>query len=318
MATKRGLGRGINSLIPTGEPDSSKSKGNSPAGEKVITKTVTKTVTKEVEKKLPLSEIEPNKNQPRRHFNEDALNELADSIKQFGVIEPIIVVKKNKYYEIIAGERRWRAARIAGLKEVPVLIREYTKQQQVEIALIENLQREDLNPIEEAQAYQRLIEEFHLKQDEVADRVSKGRTTITNSLRLLKLCDKVQQMIIEDMLTTGHARCLIQITDPDVQYETAMTIFDKKMSVRETEQFVKQVIKAMEAAPVPEETPAVTPDLNAVYHEIEENLKNVLGTKAVVKAKNKDRGRIEIEYYSADDMERILHLLYGIAKQEDA
>lgn len=317
MAAKRGLGRGINALIPTDEPEPSKSKKNAPAGEKVVTKTVTKTITKEVEKKLPLSEIEPNKTQPRRHFDEDALNELADSIKQFGVIEPIIVVKKNKYYEIIAGERRWRAARIAGLKEVPVLIREYTKQQQVEIALIENLQREDLNPIEEAQAYQRLIEEFHLKQDEVADRVSKGRTTITNSLRLLKLCDKVQQMVIEDMLTTGHARCLIQITDPDVQYETAMNIFDRKLSVRETEQYVKQIIKSMEAAPVPDEAPAA-PDLTAIYREIEENLKNVLGTKAVVKAKNKDRGRIEIEYYSADDMERILHLLYGIAKREDA
>ena len=318
MAAKRGLGRGINALIPTDDKEQAKSKGNAPSGEKVVTKTVTKTVTKEVEKKLPISEIEPNKSQPRRHFNEDALNELADSIKQFGVIEPIIVVKKNKYYEIIAGERRWRAARLAGLKEVPVLVREYTKQQQVEIALIENLQREDLNPIEEAQAYQRLIEEFHLKQDEVADRVSKGRTTITNSLRLLKLCDKVQQMVIEDMLTTGHARCLIQISDPDVQYETAMTIFDRQMSVRETEQFVKQVIRAMEAAPTPEEPADKGPDLTAIYREIEENLKNVLGTKAVIKAKNKDRGKIEIEYYSSDDMERILHLLYGIAKQEDA
>ena len=308
MAVKRGLGRGISDLIPTDEPVTSKDTGKAPAKEKVVTKTVTKTVTKEVEKKLPLSEIEPNKGQPRRNFDEDALNELADSIKQFGVIEPIIVVKKGKYYEIIAGERRWRAARIAGLKEVPVIIRDYTKQQQVEIALIENLQREDLNPIEEAHAFQRLIEEFHLKQDEVADRVSKGRTTITNSLRLLKLCDKVQQMIIDDMLTTGHARCLIQISDPELQYETAMTIFDRKMSVRDTEIYVKPA----------EDTPAeAVPDLTAIYREIEENLKSVLGTKASIKAKSKDRGKIEIEYYSTDDMERILHLLYGIAKQED-
>ena len=194
MAAKRGLGRGISELIPTDEPSGAKGKGSQ--------KTVTKTVTKEVEKKLKISEIEPNKNQPRKHFNEDALNELAESIKQVGMIEPIVVIKRSKYYEIIAGERRWRAARIAGLKEVPVIVRDYTKQQQVEIALIENLQRENLNPIEEAQAYQRLIDEFHLKQDEVAERVSKGRTTITNSLRLLKLSEKVQQMVIDEMLTT--------------------------------------------------------------------------------------------------------------------
>lgn len=312
MAAKRGLGRGINDLIPTDEPESTKGKGKSAApAEKVVTKTI----TKEVEKTLPLSEIEPNKNQPRKNFNEDALSELADSIRQFGVIEPIIVVKKGKYYEIIAGERRWRAARLAGMKEVPVIIREYTKQQQMEISLIENLQRENLNPIEEALAYQRLIEEFHLKQDEVADRVSKGRTTITNSLRLLKLCEKVQQMVVEDMLTTGHARCLIQITDPDVQYETAMTIFDRKMSVRETEIFVKKVLQAMNGEGKKEEDSADPgKDLSAVYREIEENLKNVLGTKASVKAKSGNKGKIEIEYYSTDDMERILHLLYSIQK----
>ena len=310
MAAKRGLGRGIKDLIPTEESTSAK-KNAQP--EKVVTKTVTKTVTKEVEKTLPITSIEPNKEQPRRHFNEDALAELADSIKQFGVIEPIIVVKKNKYYEIIAGERRWRAARMAGLKEVPVIIREYTKQQQVEIALIENLQREDLNPIEEAQAYQRLIEEFHLKQDEVADRVSKGRTTITNSLRLLKLCEKVQQMVIEDMLTTGHARCLIQITDPDLQYETAMMIFDRKLSVRETEAYVKKLLASLNKKDTPEAT-VETRDLTPIYREIEENLKNVLGTKASIKAKTKDRGRIEIEYFSSDDMERILQLIYSIAK----
>ena len=310
MAAKRGLGRGIKDLIPTEESTSAKKTAQP---EKVVTKTVTKTVTKEVEKTLPITSIEPNKEQPRRHFNEDALAELADSIKQFGVIEPIIVVKKNKYYEIIAGERRWRAARMAGLKEVPVIIREYTKQQQVEIALIENLQREDLNPIEEAQAYQRLIEEFHLKQDEVADRVSKGRTTITNSLRLLKLCEKVQQMVIEDMLTTGHARCLIQITDPDLQYETAMMIFDRKLSVRETEAYVKKLLASLDKKDTPEAT-VETRDLTPIYREIEENLKNVLGTKASIKAKNKDRGRIEIEYFSSDDMERILQLIYSIAK----
>ena len=307
MAAKRGLGRGISELIPTDEPSGAKGKGSQ--------KTVTKTVTKEVEKKLKISEIEPNKNQPRKHFNEDALNELAESIKQVGMIEPIVVIKRSKYYEIIAGERRWRAARIAGLKEVPVIVRDYTKQQQVEIALIENLQRENLNPIEEAQAYQRLIDEFHLKQDEVAERVSKGRTTITNSLRLLKLSEKVQQMVIDEMLTTGHARSLIMIEDPDVQYETAMTVFDEKMSVRETESFVKKVLKALADRENPEiSSGEPEKDLTPIYKEIEENLKNVLGTKASVKARSKDRGKIEIEYYSTDDMERILHLLYSIQK----
>ena len=309
MAQKRGLGRGINELIPTDEPAV---KGK--AAQKTVTKTVTKTITKEVEKKLKISEIEPNKNQPRKHFDEDALQELADSIKQFGVIEPIVVIKKSKYYEIIAGERRWRAARIAGLKEVPVIVRDYTKQQQVEIALIENLQREDLNPIEEAYAYQRLIEEFHLKQDEVADRVSKGRTTITNSLRLLKLCENVQKMVIDEKLTPGHVRSLIMIEDPDVQYETAQTIFDREMTVRETEAFVKEVLQILSGEQKQKPVEKEEKDLTPIYKEIEENLKNVLGTKATIKARSKDRGKIEIEYYSTDDMERILHLIYSIRK----
>lgn len=300
MAAKRGLGRGISELIPTGESGTTSSKKKST--------TETKTIIKEVEKTLPISEIEPNKHQPRSRFDEDALAELSESIKKFGVIEPIIVVKKGKYHEIIAGERRWRAARLAGMKEVPVIIRDYTRQQQVEIALIENLQRENLNPIEEAKAYQRLIEEFHLTQDEVADRVSKGRPTITNSLRLLKLTDKVQQMIIDEMLSTGHARCLIQITDPELQFDTAMMVFDKKLSVRETESYVKKLLR-----PQTEEKKAeASRDLTPVFKEIEENLKDILGTKASIKNGAKDRGKIEIEYYSTDDMERILNLLYKI------
>ncbi len=310
MAIKRGLGRGINDLIPTDTPDTGKKKST----EKTTVKTETKTVVKEVEKKLKISDIEPNKSQPRKNFNEDALAELSESIKQVGMIEPIIVVKKAKYYEIIAGERRWRAARMAGLKEVPVVIREYTKQQQVEIALIENLQRENLNPIEEAHAYQRLIEEFHLKQDEVADRVSKGRTTITNSLRLLKLCEKVQQMLVDEMITTGHARSLIMIEDPELQYETAMKIFDQRMTVRETELYVKKVLARADQKPDEKSAENTEKDLTPIYKEIEENLKTVLGTKTSVKAKSKDRGKIEIEYYSTDDMERILHLLYSIPR----
>jgi len=237
------------------------------------------------------------------------LAELADSIKQFGVIEPLVVVKRKGYYELIAGERRWRAARLAGLKEVPVVIKDYNEQEIVEIALIENIQREDLNPIEEAHAYERLIKEFNLKQDEVADRVSKSRTTITNSLRLLKLTDKVQQMLIDDMLSTGHVRALISIDDPELQYNAAMYIFDKKLSVRETESYVKKLLT--EKKNVATEEVAAT-DYSFLYKEIEERLKDVLGTKAVIKAKGKNKGKIEIEYYSEDDLDRITHMLYNI------
>lgn len=312
MAGKRGLGRGLNDLIPTGEsseaPKAKSGKTASSAKTKTVTKTVTKEVIKEVEKKVKLSEIEPNRTQPRKNFNEDALNELADSIKQFGIIEPLVVTKRKDYYELIAGERRWRAARIAGLKEVPVVVKEYSDQEIVEIALIENLQREDLNPIEEARAYERLISEFNLKQDEVAERVSKSRSTITNALRLLKLCEKVQQMLIDDMLTTGHVRSLISIEDPELQYETALLIFDKKMSVRETEKYVKHLL-AQKDKPAEEEV--ATTDYSFIYKEIEENLKNVLGTKATIKSKSPDKGKIEIDYYSSDDLERIVQLLYN-------
>lgn len=222
MAPKRGLGRGLSNLIPT---DDTTEDVTTKTSKQTKTGTVTKTeIVKKVEQTLNINRIEPNKNQPRKEFNEDALQELADSIKQFGVIEPLVVVKRKGYYELIAGERRWRAARLAGLKEVPVVIKDYDDQQIVEIALIENIQREDLNPIEEAHAYERLIQEFNLTQDEVAERVSKSRTTVTNALRLLKLTEKVQQMLIDDMLSTGHVRALITIADPQLQYETAMYI----------------------------------------------------------------------------------------------
>ena len=243
MAVKRGLGRGLDNLIPTGE----EKKGKTSAAKQPVkteVKEIVKEVVKEVERTININKIEPNKSQPRKHFDEDALAELADSIKQYGIIEPLVVAKRNKYYEIIAGERRWRAARLAGLKEVPVVIKDYTDQEIVEIALIENIQREDLNPIEEAHAYERLIKEFNLKQDEVAERVSKSRTTITNSLRLLKLAEPVQQMLIDDMLSTGHVRALISIEDSTLQYETALYIFDKKLSVRETEAYVKKFFVA--------------------------------------------------------------------------
>lgn len=168
-----------------------------------------------------INKVEPNKEQPRKNFDEDALLELSESIKQFGVLQPLLVVDRKDYYEIIAGERRWRAAKMAGLKKVPVIIKDLTEQEIVEISLIENIQRENLNPIEEAIAYKRLLNEFNLKQDEVAERVSKSRTAVTNSMRLLKLCDKVQQMVIDDMISTGHARALLGITDEEKQYTLA-------------------------------------------------------------------------------------------------
>ena len=304
MAPKRGLGRGLSNLIPT---DDTTEDVSSKTSKQQKTSTVAKTeVVKKVEQTLNINRIEPNKNQPRKEFNEDALQELADSIKQFGVIEPLVVVKRKGYYELIAGERRWRAARLAGLKEVPVVIKDYDDQQIVEIALIENIQREDLNPIEEAHAYERLIQEFNLTQDEVAERVSKSRTTVTNALRLLKLTEKVQQMLIDDMLSTGHVRALITITDPQLQYETAMYVFDKKLSVRETESYVK---KLLNKKPKEKTSEKEDPELSFLYKAIENRLKESLGTKTTIKAKTKDSGKIEIEYYSQEDLERITQLL---------
>ena len=304
MAPKRGLGRGLSNLIPT---DDTTEDVSPKASKQTKTGAVTKTeVVKKVEQTLNINRIEPNKNQPRKEFNEDALQELADSIKQFGVIEPLVVVKRKGYYELIAGERRWRAARLAGLKEVPVVIKDYDDQQIVEIALIENIQREDLNPIEEAHAYERLIQEFNLTQDEVAERVSKSRTTVTNALRLLKLTEKVQQMLIDDMLSTGHVRALIAITEPQLQYETAMYIFDKKLSVRETESYVK---KLLNKKPKEKTSEKEDPELSFLYKAIENRLKESLGTKTTIKAKTKDSGKIEIEYYSQEDLERITQLL---------
>lgn len=304
MAPKRGLGRGLSNLIPT---DDTTEDVTTKTSKQTKTGTVTKTeVVKKVEQTLNINRIEPNKNQPRKEFNEDALQELADSIKQFGVIEPLVVVKRKGYYELIAGERRWRAARLAGLKEVPVVIKDYDDQQIVEIALIENIQREDLNPIEEAHAYERLIQDFNLTQDEVAERVSKSRTTVTNALRLLKLTEKVQQMLIDDMLSTGHVRALITIADPQLQYETAMYIFDKKLSVRETESYVK---KLLNKKPKEKTSEKEDPELSFLYKAIENRLKESLGTKTTIKAKTKDSGKIEIEYYSQEDLERITQLL---------
>ncbi|MGN1084672.1 MAG: ParB/RepB/Spo0J family partition protein [Lachnospiraceae bacterium] len=256
---------------------------------------------------LRLSEIEPNRAQPRRNFDEDALQELADSIKQYGIIQPIVVQKKGKRYEIIAGERRWRAARKAGLLEVPVIIKEIAPEDIFAIALIENIQREDLNPIEEAQAYSRLIQEYHLKQDELAEKVAKNRVTITNSMRLLKLDERVQQMLIDNMLTGGHARALLAITDKEQQHVLAMRVFDEKLSVRETENLVKRTLAKAETPEEPKEEKAQ--DDTFIYRDIENRMKDILGTKVEIKKKAKNKGKIEIEYYSLEELERIIDMM---------
>lgn len=312
MPTKKGLGRGLNQLIPTGDEARTKFKSTPGETTKTITKEVVKEVVKEVEQKVKITQIEPNKSQPRKQFDEDALQELADSIKQYGVLEPLIVTKKGKFYEIIAGERRWRAARLAGVKEVPVVIREYTDREIMEISLIENIQREDLNPIEEALAYESLINEYSLTQEEVAEKVSKNRSTIANSLRLLKLCDEVRQMIIEDKLTTGHARALIPIEDAELQTEAANFIFDNKLSVRDTEIYIKKLLSIPKES---KENIVATNNLSIFYNDIESRLKDILGAKIAIKSKNNEKGKIEINYYSQDELERITEMLYSINRE---
>ena len=299
MALKRGLGKGLDSLIPTNVMMESEVKHATVSTASSAEEGEDGTLM------VKLSKVEPNREQPRKNFDEDSLQELAESLKQFGMLQPILVQNRGDYYEIIAGERRWRAAKIAGLKEVPVIVRELTDQEIVEISLIENIQREDLNPIEEAQAYKRLLTEFHLKQDEVAERASKSRTAVTNSMRLLKLCDEVQKMVVDDMISTGHARALISIEDPEEQYLIAQKIFDEKLSVREVEKLVKDLHKP----PKPPKEENKT--LQAIYQEISERLKQSLSTKVSVSAKQNGAGKIEIEFYNHEDLERLLERITG-------
>ena len=293
MAVRRGLGKGLDSLI---------------SAEAV--KPANKDESAQAETLVKITKVEPNRDQPRKNFDEDALQELADSIKQYGLLQPILVQDRKDYYEIIAGERRWRAAKIAGLKEVPVIIKNYTEQEIMEISLIENIQREDLNPIEEALAYKRLIEEFNLKQDELADRVSKSRTAIANSMRLLRLCDFVRQMIIDEKLTTGHARALISIENEDEQKQIAEKIFDEKLSVREVEKIVKQVLNPAEKKPEKESVPE---SIRYIYEDIENKLKDRLGRKAAINANGKNgTGKIELEFYSNDDFDQLTRALLNM------
>ena len=300
---KKGLGKGLDSLIP----DNKSMK--SVTSEKTV-ESKEDAAAKSGVQVMKINEVEPNRDQPRKNFDEDALLELADSIKQFGVLQPLLVRKRKDYYEIIAGERRWRAAKLAGVKEVPVIEKEYTDQEILEIGLIENIQRENLNPIEEAIAYKRLLEEFNLKQDEVAERVSKSRTAVTNSMRLLKLSDKVQQMIIDDMISTGHARALLAIDDPELQYTLANKIFDEKLSVRETEKLVKEIKN-------PKKPKEKKPVANSfIYQDLEEKMKSVFGTKVSIASKGKGKGKIEIEYYSDDELEHLFDMMMSIKRGE--
>lgn len=300
---KKGLGKGLDSLIP----DNKSMK--SVTSEKTV-ESKEDAAAKSGVQVMKINEVEPNRDQPRKNFDEDALLELSDSIKQFGVLQPLLVRKRKDYYEIIAGERRWRAAKLAGVKEVPVIEKEYTDQEILEIGLIENIQRENLNPIEEAIAYKRLLEEFNLKQDEVAERVSKSRTAVTNSMRLLKLSDKVQQMIIDDMISTGHARALLAIDDPELQYTLANKIFDEKLSVRETEKSVKEIKN-------PKKPKEKKPVANSfIYQDLEEKMKSVFGTKVSIASKGKGKGKIEIEYYSDDELEHLFDMMMSIKRGE--
>lgn len=311
---KNGLGRGLDALFPE----------KTPVSRENVRKPVTKP-TKKIEisvkadqknessnqKKtammVKISNVEPNRDQPRKQFDEDALLELSESVKQYGILQPLLVSDKKDYYEIIAGERRWRAAKLAGLKEVPVIVKEFSAQELVEISLIENIQREDLNPVEEAMAYKRLMDEFHLKQDEIADRVGKSRTAVTNSMRLLKLSAKVQQMLIDEMITAGHARAILAVSDMEKQESLAMRVFDEKLSVRETEKLVKAVL-----APPKENKPHSYSAEDVAYENLEEKMKSIMGTKVLIHRKKNDKGKIEIEYYSRDELERIIDLFESI------
>lgn len=261
------------------------------------------------EQMVKVALIEPNQSQPRKKFDQEQMEELAESIKLHGVLQPLLVQKKDGLYEIIAGERRWRAAKLAGLKEVPVVIRQYTHQESMEVALIENLQREDLNPIEEAKAYQKLIQEFGLKQEEIAAKVAKNRTTITNAMRLLKLDEGIQNMVIENVISSGHARALLGLEDPEMQLKAAKMIMEDKLSVRETERLVKRLIREAEEKDKPKKQEK---NINFIYQNLEERMKTVMGTKVTIHNKDKNKGRIEIEYYSEAELERIVEMIESI------
>lgn len=312
MAKRTGLGKGLGAIFgdevmeSAAEEQEAKHQAKSKKAQEPEKKEEDSDIGKELMVKV--TSIEPNREQPRKDFNEEAMGELAESMKVYGVLQPLLVQKKGDYYEIVAGERRWRAAKLAGLKEVPVVIREYTKQQTMEIALIENVQREDLNPIEEAKAYQRLIQEFELKQEEIAARVGKSRVTITNSMRLLKLDERVQEMLIQNQITGGHARALLTVEDGELQYKLAGKIIAENLSVREIEKIVKSLSKKKN----PKEKNVEDESLALIFRDLEERMKSAMGTKVSINRKDKNKGRVEIEYYSESELERIVELIESI------
>lgn len=304
---KKGLGKGLGAIfgedvIKESQEENEKSKAS----------TSEKDEEKGRELMMKISLIEPNREQPRKDFNEEQLGELAKSIEQYGVLQPLLVQKKGNFYEIIAGERRWRAAKMAGLKEIPVVLREYGRQETMEIALIENVQREDLNPIEEALAYQQLVKEFDLTQEEIAARVSKNRATITNSMRLLKLDEQIQEMLIQNLISSGHARALLSLEDKVLQLKAAKLILDGRLSVRETEKLVKRLSKEHFSEDHNKKEVSKDEGLALIYQNLEDRMKTIMGTKVSIHNKDKNKGRIEIEYYSEAELERIVEMIESI------
>lgn len=307
---KKGLGKGLGAIFGEDVVKESKEETEKKAKAKAEAKAAEKMDDKGRILMLKLDLVQPNKEQPRKTFDEEKINELAESVKNYGVLQPLLVQKKGSFYEIIAGERRWRAAKAAGLKEVPAVLKEYSKQEAMEISLIENVQRADLNPIEEALGYKQLINEFGLTQEEIAIRVAKSRVAITNTMRLLKLDEQIQNMLIQGVISSGHARALLSLEDTMMQLKAAKEILDKKLSVRETEKLVKRMQKEVSGEKKEEKKKDET--LALIYQNLEDRMKSVMGTKVSIHNKDKNKGRIEIEYYSEAELERIVEMIESI------
>ena len=307
---KKGLGKGLGAIFGEDVVKENKEETEKKAKAKAEAKAAEEMDEKGRILMLKLDLVQPNKEQPRKTFDEEKINELAESIKNYGVLQPLLVQKNDSFYEIIAGERRWRAAKAAGLKEVPAVLKEDSKQEAMEISLIENVQRADLNPIEEALGYRQLIDEFGLTQEEIAVRVAKSRTAITNTMRLLKLDEQIQNMLVQGVITSGHARALLSLEDTQMQLKAAKEILDKKLSVRETERLVKRLQK--EASGEKKEEKKKDETLALIYQDLEDRMKSVMGTKVSIHNKDKNKGRIEIEYYSEAELERIVEMIESI------
>ena len=307
---KKGLGKGLGAIFGEDVVKENKEETEKKAKAKAEAKAAEEMDEQGRILMLKLDLVQPNKEQPRKTFDEEKINELAESIKNYGVLQPLLVQKNDSFYEIIAGERRWRAAKAAGLKEVPAVLKEYSKQEAMEISLIENVQRADLNPIEEALGYRQLIDEFGLTQEEIAVRVAKSRTAITNTMRLLKLDEQIQNMLVQGVITSGHARALLSLEDTQMQLKAAKEILDKKLSVRETERLVKRLQK--EASGEKKEEKKKDETLALIYQDLEDRMKSVMGTKVSIHNKDKNKGRIEIEYYSEAELERIVEMIESI------